>query len=150
MVSWFLFTYESAPFCGKCGKPILTKCPNPECDKPLPAGENIGEWVPYYNHCPHCGQPFPWRADAIEVAKRALEEAAEVDDWNVATKERAMELVDDISADKATASSIETSLKWLAQRGAKGAKSIIIDAVRSIGSNLLAAALRSHGMLPPE
>ncbi len=146
MQSWFVYTYQSAPHCMECGEPILTECPNPDCKLPLPPGENVADWVPYHNHCPQCGKAYPWRADAVERAKRSIEEEAEVEDWNAAVKERALELVGDIASDKASGSGVATTLKWLAQRGAEGAQSIMLDLVKSIASDALKDALRAHGL----
>lgn len=147
--AWFVYAHAPAPHCMKCGEPVITECPNPECSTPLPADDNMGEWVTeYHQHCPACGKPYPWRADAIERARRSLEEAAEVEDWNVAVKDRALELVGEIAADKASGSSVATALRWIEQRGGKGAKSIILDVVKSIGTDALETALRSHDLLP--
>lgn len=109
----------------------------------------MADWVPYHNNCYACGKPYPWRADAIERAKRSLEEEAEVEGWNVAARDRALELVGEIASDKATGGTVATALKWLGQRGADGARSIIVDTVKSIGSDALKEALRAHGFPIP-
>jgi hypothetical protein len=149
VVSWFIYTYEAAPYCVICGEPIITQCPNPDCGELLPPGDNVAGWVPYHNHCPSCGSAFPWRAAAIQQANRSIEELADVEDWNVATKDRALELVGEIAADKATGSGVLTTLRWLAQRGAEGAKSVIMQTVKSIGSDALKSYLGAHGLPLP-
>jgi hypothetical protein len=78
-----------------------------------------------------------------------VEEADEVDKWNIAVKERALELIGDIESDKATGSEVLTAIKWLAQRGAEGARDIIVDVVSSLGSDAVKAYLRSHGISVP-
>lgn len=132
----------------RCGSRILTECPNADCGVPLPPNDHPVEGEEYLGYCPACGHAYPWRERAVQRAKRTLEELAEVEDWNEAAKERALELVDEIATDTATASLIETRLAWLSQRGAEAAKSVIIELVKSIATDGLKAILKAKGLLP--
>jgi len=101
-------------------------------------------WVPYHAYCWQCGRAYPWRAADIARTKRTLSEQAEVERWDDAVKARAEELVDDIAADRAPASSVHAALEWLSQHGAEHATPTILDAVERLADMKLKQALRSQ------
>ncbi len=142
VLAWFIDVPVAAKHCAKCGDPILIACP--ACNAPLPGDGEMLQWVPYHDNCASCGKPYPWKADAIARAKRTLAEQAEVEDWSDAVKARANELVDDIAADRAAASSVVVALKWLEQNGGEGAPATILDAVERLGSATLKGSLRPN------
>lgn len=59
-------------------------------------------------------------------------------------KARADELVDDIAADRASASGVVTALAWLARHGAENTAAPIFDAVERVASLTLKQALRAN------
>ncbi len=89
-----------------------------------------------------CGRAYPWKAAEIARAKRTLAEQGETENWSDAIKARADELVDDIAADRATASGVAAALEWLALRGGEDATATILDAVERLASATLKQALR--------
>jgi hypothetical protein len=133
--------------CGGCGEPILTQCP--ACKKGLDGRDYtfVNNTDVYDAYCNGCGTAYPWRADAIHRAKRALADEADIEQWNTAVTERATEMIDDISRDRTTGAQVITSIKWLGQRGGDGAKAIILDTIKSIGSEALKGYLKGHGLL---
>ena len=148
IATWDETIKPSTPHCGRCGAVVLTACPS--CNRILEGRsyEFATDAQPYDAYCKECGKPFPWRIAAVERAKRTLAVEADVEDWNVAVKDRASEMIDDIASDSAKGSEVVSSLKWLAQRGGEGAKAIIVDTIRSIGPEALKGYLKSQGLLP--
>jgi hypothetical protein len=142
VLEWALCGQELGDFCSRCGGTILTSCA--DCKKPLPGDPCARRGIPYPPYCKYCGKPYPWQADTIARAKRTIEEQADVEEWDISIRERALELIDDISADKANASGVRTALRWIEQRGGGGAKSIIGDCIKSIGSDALKAGIKAH------
>jgi hypothetical protein len=142
LVSWFIEPSAVAAYCAKCGAPVLVACPS--CGKVLPGDPEMLEWVPYHGNCPECGKAYPWKADDVARAKQTLADQADVEAWSDAMKARADQLVDEIAADRATASSVLAALDWLAARGAKTAPGTIVDAVDRFGSSSLRQTLRSE------
>jgi hypothetical protein len=142
VLAWFVDAAVVPKFCAKCGDPILLACP--ACNGTLPADGEMLQWVPYHGNCEYCGKPYPWKADDVARAKRTLAEQAEIESWSDTLKARADELVDDIAADRATASGVDAALQWLAGRGAGGATATIVDAVERLGSAALKQALRAN------
>ncbi len=131
---------EAAAYCAKCGARILFACP--ACNAPFPPDAEMLQWVPYYSFCGRCGAAYPWIAADVGRAKRALAEQAGAEHWSDAVKARADELVDDIVADRASASWVVAALKWLGEQGAESATATILDAVERLASAPLKAALR--------
>jgi hypothetical protein len=138
--SWLVDPAVVEKYCAKCGDPILIACPT--CDATLPADEGMLQWVPFYGNCMSCGRAYPWKAAEIARAKRTLAEQGETENWSDAIKARADELVDDIAADRATASGVAAALEWLALRGGEDATATILDAVERLASATLKQALR--------
>jgi len=138
--AWSLDPEFGVKYCPKCGDPILTACPT--CERVLPADAEMLQWVPYYQNCLWCGKPYPWKAAAIERAKRTLSEQAQVEHWNDAVRSRADELVDDIAADRAVASGVVAALSWLGEHGAQSATETILDTLEPLASAALKQALR--------
>jgi hypothetical protein len=138
--AWFVEGQIEARYCEKCGDPILFACP--ACGGPFPPDAEMLQWVPYYPNCMYCGKPYPWRAAEIRRAKRALAEQAETGNWDAAVKARADELVDDIVADRAAASSVAAGITWLERHAGERAAATILDAVDRLGSTALKQALR--------
>ncbi len=128
--------------CAKCGAGVIIACPR--CRTPLPADGEMLKWVPYHAYCFHCGNAYPWRADDVARIKRTLSEQAEVERWSDAVKARANELVDDIAADRAAASGINSALKWLGEHGAETATPTILDALETLADMELKQSLRSN------
>ena len=100
------------------------------------------QWVPYYQNCLWCGKAYPWKAAAIERAKRTLAEQAQVEHWSDAVRSRADELVDDIAADRAVASGVVAALNWLEEHGAQSATATILDTLEPLASAALKQGLR--------
>lgn len=140
--SWFLDPSEEIGFCRKCGGAILTTCP--QCNAILPGDGEMLKWVPYHAYCGSCGKPYPWTASDINRAKRAIAEAAEAEGWSSEVKARADEIVDEIVADRATASSVRAGVEWLEHRGAQNATQAIVDALSRLGNPDLKTALRAY------
>ena len=140
LFSWFVEGAIEPAYCLQCGDPILFACP--ACNAALPADGEMLQWVPYHGNCMYCGTAYPWKAAEIARAKRALAEQAEVEHWAPAVTSRAGELVDDIAANRATASGVAAAVKWLAQGGSDGAEATILDAVERLASADLKQALR--------
>lgn len=139
--SWFLDPSEEIGFCRKCGGAILTTCP--ACNAILPGDGEMLKWVPYHAYCGSCGNPYPWTASDINRAKRAIAEAAEAEGWSSEVITRAGELVDEIVADRATASSVRAGVQWLQHRGAQSATQAIVDTMSRLGNPDLKTALRA-------
>ncbi len=62
-------------FCDKCGAKTVTNCNH--CGADIRGKENIPgvvNLIPYSppSYCYHCGNPFPWTASALEVAKELI------------------------------------------------------------------------------
>jgi hypothetical protein len=140
--AWLIDAVLAPKHCAKCGDPILVACP--ECRAPLPADGEMLQWVPYHTNCWQCGSAYPWKAADIARAKRTLAEQAEVEQWSDAVKTRADELVDDIAADRATASGVVAAVKWLEKHGAESATPAILDAIERLADTTLKQALRSN------
>jgi hypothetical protein len=142
LASWFIEPDTVPAYCKKCGAPVLVACPS--CGVALPGDPDMLSWVPYHGNCPHCGKPYPWKADDIARAKRTLAEQAEVEGWGEAVRKRADELVDDLAAARATAAEVLAAVEWLARRGAESARDTIVDAVARIATPTLQQALRAE------
>lgn len=140
--SWSVDPSAAPRYCAKCGDPILVACP--ACSAILPGDAEMLEWVPYHAHCANCGNAYPWKAGDLARAKRTLAEQAELEAWSDAVKARADELVDDIAADRASASGVVTALAWLARHGAENTAAPIFDAVERVASLTLKQALRAN------
>lgn len=140
--SWFLDADAAPPYCAKCGDPILRACP--ACSGAFPADGEMLAWVPYHGYCTYCGKAYPWIAAEIARAKRAFAEQAEIGDWGEAEKARADELVDDIAADRSTASGVAAALQWLEGRGGECATETILDTIERLASATLKQALRAN------
>ncbi len=139
---WLVDPGFAADYCPKCGDPVLVACP--VCHEALPADGEMLQWVPYDGNCTSCGNAYPWKAANVARAKRTLAERAELEKWSAAVKARADEVVDDIAAERATASGVVTALQWLALQGAEGATAPVLDAVDTIATATLKQALRPH------
>ncbi len=138
--AWLVDAADAEKYCVKCGEPIIVACPS--CRNTLPPDGEMLQWVPYHPHCVFCGNAYPWKADDMARAKRALAEQAETGRWNDAVKARADELVDEIAADRATGSGVVIALKWLEQHGAEGITATILDAVERLAGPDLKRVLR--------
>jgi len=138
--SWFVDADLAPKYCLKCGDPILVACPT--CNAELPADEGMLQWVPFYGNCMHCGRAYPWKAAEIERSKRTLAEQAETENWSEAVKTRADRLVDDIAADRASASEVAAALSWLTLHGGEAATATILDAVERLAGAALKTGLR--------
>lgn len=141
VLSWFVDAVLVPKYCAKCGGLVFVACP--ACHAPLPADGEMLQWVPYHVNCPDCGTAYPWQADEIARAKRALAEQAETENWGDTVIARAAALVDDIAADRAAPSGVDAALQWLAKHGAQSATATILDTVERIGSGALRQALRA-------
>jgi hypothetical protein len=129
VASWFVYTYEAAPYCVTCGEPLITQCPNPDCAKPLPAAENIGDWVPYHNNCPNCGKAFPWHAAAIERAERIVRMQSEIHQLDDATAKELARFAQDVAQHKATPAEVSTFGQWFRIKAG-------IESARAVGAAL--------------
>jgi hypothetical protein len=139
---WLVDPGFAASHCPKCGDQVLVACP--ACSAPLPGDAEMLQWVPYDGNCADCGEAYPWKAAHIGRAKRTLAEQAELEGWTDAVKARANEVIDDIAADRASASEVVTALKWLASQGAESATATVLDAVDGLAGMPLKQALRPH------
>lgn len=137
---WLVDPGEEVAYCPKCGDPVLLACP--ACNGALPADGEMLQWVPYDGNCTFCGQAYPWKATHIAHAKQTLAEQAELEGWSDAVKVRADQLVDDIAADRAKASSVVTGLQWLARHGAESATATLLDTIERLATAALKQALR--------
>ncbi len=142
VLAWLVDAAVAPKFCAKCGDPILLACP--ACNGTLPGDGEMLHWVPYYGNCTYCGNAYPWKAADVARAKWTLAEQAEVQGWSDTVTARADALVDDIAADRTTASGVDAALQWLARHGADGATATIIDAVERLASATLKQALRAN------
>ncbi len=140
--AWFTEAPLVPKHCAKCGADVIVACPG--CRAPLPADGEMLKWVPYHPYCFQCGNPYPWRAAEMSRIKRTLSEQAEVERWTDAVKTRAHELVEDIAAERAAASGVNSALQWLAEHGAEHAQQTILDAIDRLGDMQLKQSLRSH------
>lgn len=140
--SWLIDAAVAPQYCTKCGDPILVACS--ACNSTLPGDGEMLQWVPYHGNCTYCGKAYPWKAADIARAKRALAEQGEVETWSDAVKARADELVDDIAADRTTASGVVAALNWLERRGAESATATILDTIERLASADLKQALRAN------
>lgn len=146
LLTWDTQKRTMTPACGKCGATILTACPN--CSKPFPGEADFRDDIPYrFDYCVHCASAYPWTASKIEYAKRTIIEEAEVESWNAAVKERALELIDDIATQRATGPGLVTAFKWLGQRGGESAKIILVEVVKTIGTESVKGYLVTNGFL---
>jgi hypothetical protein len=139
--AWLLDAPIAPKHCAKCGDPIIISCP--QCSAMLPGDGEMLQWVPYHAFCWRCGKAYPWTAADIERAKRSLREQAEVEGWDTAVKARSEELIDDIAADRVSASSVNAAVQWLSVHGAENATPIILDAIERLADMKLKQALRS-------
>jgi hypothetical protein len=140
VLAWHVEPDVEVGFCPKCGDRILLECP--ACHAALPPDPSMLQWVPYHSNCASCGKAYPWIAAEISRAKRTLAEQAEVEHWDEGLRARAEELVDDIAADRVTASGVVAALRWLAQRGATSAETAILEEVDKLASATLKQGLR--------
>jgi hypothetical protein len=140
VVSWFTEPSDVGRYCGKCGAAVILACPS--CNAPLPGDPEMLQWVPYHGNCPECGKAYPWKADDVARAKRTLAEQAQVEAWSDVVKARADELVDDIAADRATASSVSAALNWLSANGAETARGTIVETIDRLGGESLRHLVR--------
>ena len=141
VLAWFVEADFVLPeYCAKCGDRVLVACP--ACGAGFPPDGEMLQWVPYHGNCASCGAPYPWKADDIARAKRALAEQAETEKWPPALAARAGELVDEIASDRATGSAVAAGIGWLVAQGAEGASAALLDAVERLGSASLKQALR--------
>lgn len=140
VVAWFVDGPIEERHCPKCGDPILFACE--ACGGALPPDAEMLQWVPYHANCISCGKPYPWRAAEIRRAKTTLAEQAENEGWSDEVRARADELVDDIVADRATASYVAAGVKWLERRGSENAGVTMLEAVERLGTADLKQALR--------
>ncbi len=138
--AWLVDGDLEASYCLKCGDPIILACP--ACNRALPADGEMLRWVPYYGNCLHCGTAYPWKAADIARAKRTLEDQAAVEHWSDEVKLRAEQLVDDIAADRTTASYVTAAIRWLSQHGGDAVEPAILDTVERLASAELKQALR--------
>ena len=140
LFAWFVEGQIDATHCLQCGDPILFACP--ACRRALPADGEMLQWVPYHGNCMYCGTAYPWKAAEIARAKRALAEQADIQRWDAAKTSRAQALVDDIAANRATASGVAAAVKWLAHDGGDVAEATLLDTVAQLGNAELKQALR--------
>jgi hypothetical protein len=140
--AWLTEAILAPKHCAKCGDPIIVACP--ECKAVLPGDGEMLAWVPYHAYCWQCGRAYPWRANDIARAKRALSEQAEVERWGDEVTARATELVDDIAADRTAASGVNATIQWLSSHGAENAVPTILDAIDRLADMKIKQALRSN------
>lgn len=141
LASWFIEPAAAPKYCVTCGAPVLTACPS--CGSALPGDGEMLAWVPYHGNCAVCGKAYPWKADDVARAKRTLAEQAESESWSADVTARATELVDEIAADRATASGVRAALQWLDGRGAGTARETIVDTIDRLASATLKQAVRA-------
>jgi len=106
----------------------------------------MGDWVPYHNYCSSCLKPYPWIGDRLARAKRMIEDESDIQAWDVATKERALELADDLAADRLEPQAISTTARWIEQRAPKEAVGFVWEIVKSLATDSAKNWLRSKGM----
>lgn len=140
LFAWLVEGPIDAACCLQCGDPILFACP--ACHRALPADGEMLQWVPYHGNCMYCGAAYPWKAAEIARAKRALAEQADTKHWSAAKTVRADELVDDIAANRATASGVAAAVKWLAHEDGDVAEATVLDTVARLANADLKQALR--------
>lgn len=72
------FPQHNKDFCGKCGQPTITACPN--CGKPIQGKYHQPNVVdltgddPAPAHCIGCGKPYPWTEGRLTAAKELAQE----------------------------------------------------------------------------
>jgi hypothetical protein len=138
--AWFVDAGATPSYCVKCGDPILVACP--ACNGTFPADGEMLQWVPYHPYCLQCGKPYPWVAGEISRAKRTLAEQAENETWSDSIKARADVFVDDIAADRATASGVVAALDWLTRHGGESATETLLETIDRLAGATLKQALR--------
>jgi hypothetical protein len=132
-------TQLNVPFCEKCGKETISKCPKCQADiRGAPNRFNPAESTPPPSFCASCGAPFPWTTARILAAKELADlrdEIAEADKPIMKTT------IDDLVGDTVRTPIGITNFQRIMGKAGPVVRKLFVDCLAGIVSEAVAKAL---------
>lgn len=136
-------------FCERCGAPTMAGCLH--CNSRI-----LGEWSNVYEassvppplHCTGCGRAFPWRAAALERARRVSEMEAEIRGFDQQTREQLAAFTELVAEERATPDEASTFGQWFRQKAGPEAARTIGGVLKDAATSAIADIIRKTMMGP--